>query len=67
MKLFLCGLAAAFLMTACGGSDTYVRVQGTTTISKGKELVDLQRALDEGAIDTGQYERLKARILRRPD
>lgn len=67
MKLFLCGLAAAFLMTACGGGDTYVRVQGTTTISKGKELVDLQRALDEGAIDTGQYERLKARILRRPD
>ena len=67
MKQVLCVMAVAILMVGCGGGDTYVRVQGTTTISKGKELVDLQRAFDEGAIDSGQYERLKARILRRPD
>lgn len=67
MKQVLCVMAVAILMAGCGGGDTYVKVQGTTTISKGKELVDLQRALDEGAIDSGQYERLKARILKRPD
>jgi len=66
MKQILCLMSVVILMVGCGGGDTYVKVQGTTTISKGKELVDLQRALDEGAIDGEQYERLKARILKRP-
>lgn len=66
MKQTLCLMSVVILMVGCGGGDTYVKVQGTTTISKGKELVDLQRALDEGAIDGEQYERLKARILKRP-
>lgn len=66
MKQILCLMSVVILMVGCGGGDTYVKVQGTTTISKGKELVDLQRALDEGAIDGEQYERLKARILKCP-
>jgi len=49
------------------GSDTYVRVQGTTTISKGQELTDLQRALKEGAITKPEYDRLHAKILARPN
>ena len=53
------------LPAGCGG-DTYVKVQGTTTISKGQELADLQRALDEGAIDQRDYDRLRERILDRP-
>jgi len=44
-----------------------VKVQGTTTISKGQELADLQRALDEGAIDRGDYDLLRKRILDRPN
>jgi hypothetical protein len=42
-------------------------VQGTTTISKGQELTDLQRALKEGAITKPEYDRLYAKILARPN
>jgi len=51
----------------CGGGDTYVRVQGTTTISKGQELSDLQRALKEGAITQREYDRLHQKVLARPN
>lgn len=57
---------ASLLLSGCGG-DTYVEVQGTTTISKGQELADLQRALDEGAIDRGDYDLLRKRIIDRPN
>jgi len=60
----LFGVAAA---TGCGGGDTYVKVQGTTTISKGQELIDLQEALKEGAINRAEYDRLRAIILKRPN
>jgi hypothetical protein len=63
--LFVTLLASA--LYGCGGGDTYVKVQGTTTISKGQELTDLQRALREGAIDKSEYDRLHARILARPN
>ena len=43
-----------------------MKVQGTTTVSKGQELADLQRALDEGAIERRDYELLRKRILDRP-
>ena len=58
----LLGLA---LLGGCGG-DTYVKVQGTTTISKGQELTDLQRALEAGAITQREYDTLRARIMKRP-
>lgn len=59
--------AFAFLLAGCGGGDTYVKVQGTTTISKGQELTDLQRALNAGALDSSEYERLQRKILNRPN
>lgn len=62
-------LAAAVLavtLSACGG-DTYVKVQGTSTISKGQELQDLQAALSAGAITQREYDDLRARILKRPN
>jgi len=62
----LLAVLACLLLASCGG-DTYVKVQGTTTISKGQELADMQRALDEGAIDRGDYELLRKRILDRPN
>lgn len=61
----LFAILACLLLAGCGG-DTYVKVQGTTTISKGQELADLQRALDEGAIDRSDYDLLRKRILDRP-
>ena len=58
----LLGLA---ILGGCGG-DTYVKVEGTTLISKGQELTDLQRALAEGAITQGEYDTLRTKIMRRP-
>jgi hypothetical protein len=59
-------LLSLALLGGCGG-DTYVKVEGTTTISKGQELTDLQRALNEGAITQGEYDSLRTRIMKRPN
>jgi len=66
LKGACCAVALAFAVSGCG-SDNYVTVQGTTTISKGQELTDLQRALNEGAINQAEFESVRARILRRPN
>ena len=69
MKKML-GIAAfvfAATLAGCGGGDQYVSVSGTTTISKGQELTDLQRALQAGAITQSEYDNLRQRILRRPN
>lgn len=62
-------LAAALALALLGGcgSNTYVKVQGTTTISKGQELIDLQRALNEGAVTRQEYDALRAKIMKRPN
>ena len=59
-------LLALAIVGGCGG-DTYVKVQGTTTISKGQELSDLQRALNDGAITEREYQEVRERIMRRPN
>ena len=47
-------VAAALAVAGCGStSKANVTVTGTTTISKGQELTDLQRALDEMALGVG--------------
>jgi len=66
MKSWIAVLAAAFLISGCG-TDQYVTVQGTTTISKGQELTDLQRALNDGAITQAEFESLRSKILSRPN
>lgn len=58
--------ATAVVTTGCG-STTVVRVQESTTITKGQELIDLLRALNEGAIDQRDYDYLRDRIQRRPN
>lgn len=63
---FSAALTATLLLAGCGG-DTYVKVEGTTSISKGQELTDLQRALAEGAIDQREYDSLRAKVMRRPN
>lgn len=59
-------LIAAALLTAACGSTTVAKVQESTTITKGQELTDLLRALNEGAITEREYEWLRGRILQRP-
>lgn len=68
-KMLRCAvaLAAAAMLAGCGGGDQHVTVTGATTISKGQELTDLQRALQEGAITQSEYNTLRERILRRPN
>ena len=61
-------LAAVALVSLAGcGGDTHVRVQGTTNISKGQELIDLQRALKERAVTKQEYDLLYSKILARPN
>ena len=61
-------LALALLSGLCGcgsSSKASVTVRGTTTISTGQELLDLKRALDEGAIGQRDYDKLRAILLDR--
>ena len=59
-------VAAFVLTTGCiSRSRADVTVTGTTTISKGQELTDLQRALEAGAISPADYEKVRAKILKR--
>jgi hypothetical protein len=64
ITLALSGIVLAAALGGCGG-DTYVA--SATTISKGTELTDLQRALNEGAITQAEYDELRSRIMRRPN
>lgn len=41
--------AISTLSTACFGGGAHVQSQ-VTTVSKGKQLIDLKKAVDEGAI-----------------
>lgn len=63
MMTALVGLAA---LSGCG-SDAHVQVSGTTSISKGAELTDLQSALTSGAVTQSEYDKLRAVILKRPN
>ena len=59
-------LALVASLAACGSSsNATVTVKGTTTISTGQELLDLKRALDEGAISQRDYDKVRAILLDR--
>lgn len=57
-------LVMSGVLTGCGG-DTVVTTPNTTSISQGQELTDLQRALDAGAINQKEYDKLKSVVLKR--
>ena len=59
-------LALITLITSCAfGGDASVKVQGTSTITTGQELQDLQRALAENVITQEEYEAAKKALLHR--
>lgn len=62
----LTAIATASLLTGCGTSRNVVTVQEASLITKGQELLDLQRARNEAAIDDQEYERLRKVLMARP-
>jgi hypothetical protein len=60
-------LALALATLSGCGSDPKITVSGTTSISKGTELADLQAALAAAAINQAEYDKLRAIILKRPN
>jgi hypothetical protein len=59
-------MSACAVLAGCGSSSkANVTVTGTTTISTGQELIDLKRALDEGAISQRDYDKVRKIILDR--
>ncbi len=63
----LLAVLVAGLFSGCSSSRNYVTVHESTKITKGRELVDLQRALDEGAINAQEFEKLRRAVMRRPN
>ena len=57
-------LLLAGLLAGCGG-DTIVNQDNSPKVSQGQELTDLQRALDAGAINQKEYDKLKQVVLKR--
>jgi hypothetical protein len=55
------GLVVTLLMGGCwnGGNSSY----HFGDVSVGQQLIDLQAALDQGAVEPPEYERLKAAIM----
>lgn len=60
--LRILAVSGVLLLAGCGGADV---VQEVSSVSQGTELTDLKRALDAGAINQDEYERIRKRILAR--
>jgi urease alpha subunit len=57
-----CAIGMTLSLAGCGGSTTRV---SSTTQTSGQELIDLQKALDSGAINQKEYDKQRAKILKR--
>ena len=65
-RLALCAsLLCCAALTACGHRTTNVIVEPSTKITEGQQLIDLQRALDQGAVTQREYDEVRAKLLRR--
>lgn len=54
--------ATSALLVGCFGGGAHVQSQ-VRTVSKGKQLVDLKKAVDEGAMSQDNYTKEKSKIL----
>jgi ABC-type glycerol-3-phosphate transport system substrate-binding protein len=55
-----------WLVTGCGGGGAELQASSTTTTTTiGQELLDLDRARQQGIIDESEYRRAKRQILER--
>ena len=53
----------ALTLSACGGDDERTVVKAETT-TRGQQLIDLQRAYENGAISRKDYEREREKVLK---
>ena len=56
-------LVSSTAFVGCGGGADVN--QHVSTVSQGQQLEDLKKALDQGAIDQQNYEKLQKQILKR--
>ena len=61
LLLINCGITPFVLSTNCGNDIT--EINATT----GQELIDLQKALDAGAITQEEYDKIKKKIMEKSD
>jgi cytochrome c-type biogenesis protein CcmH/NrfG len=59
-------LLVSMALAGCWGGGAEVRNSNQAT-TLGQELIDLQRARDQGLLDEREYEKQRRRILRRRD
>lgn len=62
----LVAASLALGLAGCWGGGADVRNSNRST-TVGQELIDLQRAYDQGLVDQREYDRQRKRILRRRD
>lgn len=61
---FVCAFALFGFLAACSGGGAKVESQSTiSTKSQGEQLIDLKKALDQGAITEDEYKKLRKRII----
>ena len=69
-KLIFIAVIPLFLMNCIGENPFSMPNNSTNTIinsTTGQELIDLQKALDSGAITQKEYDKLKLKIIERLD
>lgn len=61
-RLFILVLLAVFSLTGCGGGGAKMEARTTTT---GQELIDLDKAYQQGLMNEKEYESKKKEIMKR--
>ncbi len=64
LTAFILTLTLAMMITACGGGGARSS-QDVRTTTVGQELMDLEKAKNQGAITQDEYDRQKKKILKR--
>jgi len=60
-RLFILVLLAVFSLTGCGGGGAKMEARTTTT---GQELIDLDKAYQQGLMTEKEYESKKKEIMK---
>ncbi len=56
-------VTVALFLGGCCSSGSKVEVPQPTSVSTGQQLMDLQKAYENGAINKEQYDKMKADVI----